>query len=499
MLNARAVPATVSLANVRPAQATVAIREGGPTGDKPGDLPHLVLISAPGQERISGMVAAYALHLLGHRPAMQLPNLHSMIKLFTLLVLAFAAIPSFAQIFLPAPYVLVVNGGRFEFSAPYLDFVSVGIYNVQTNRYTLHDTIAGQSVTDGLIVGDTFYVATDVGLTAYQLPSLARIAQSAIYPGIRKLAAAGGKIWASRGFGTPQGQSYLIGFDRQTLTRTDTVAGLPGECEHLAVLNGLLYVGITYSFLSDSGSIVEISPGSATITRQYHLGRAGNGLGKIVSLVNKLIAYAQNGFGTDPSKQITIQPGMQGLNFETLALPYHGGYNVFGHASELFGQLGSGMFGVATPGDLSQVFRYPNLSQEIAGADFETGNEKIYTTSPTFNTTGYLRIYDVITSLTDSVQVGISPEVVRIYRPVLTAQAHGVGTSILVYPNPASTSVRIIKNGQKWIGILTAFATDGKTIELTSIDGQINISTLQAGLYTLRLDGTSSSTRIIKQ
>jgi hypothetical protein len=260
----------------------------------------------------------------------------------TISLLAFAANVGLAQ----SARTIIINGGRYESAPPFVDFVTVGYWDLATNRQVLVDTIDAQSVTDAITVGDTLFVATDFSIQSYRLPSLSRLASSQPILGVRKLAKAGNKLYASRGFGTPAGQSFLLQLNASTLQLQVAVPYFAGDLENLLVDGNTLYASAPGSFASDSGNILQIDIASNSVVSALTLGSNGIGVGRLFKKDDAIYAFSTLGFGA-PQGSLT-QISRSGA-VSTRILPYSVGYSAIKYSEgRAFGALGGDGLAVRT-------------------------------------------------------------------------------------------------------------------------------------------------------
>ncbi len=424
----------------------------------------------------------------------------------TLASLAFCAATFSAvltpRVFAQSSRLVVVNGGRFEFAPPFRDFVSVGYIDTQAGAFVKADSILGQSVTDGITVNDTLYLATDIGVRAYSLPTFSIIGTSPFLSGIRKLAKVGNKLWATRGFGTPAGGSYLLALDPNRLTVTDSVGGFPSDLEHLVSGGqGTLFVGNPGSFLSDTGAIFRVDTRSLRITAVYRLGTLGKGIGKLGFANGRLTAIASRGFGAPRGAFVTIasalgMPAIQPLSFAV------GG--VVSYRQGLFiGQLDSLGLGVAN-GDFSGLRAQPRVPNASAAVEVDTLANRAWITTADFASNGQALAFNLFTGQPEATyRVGISPEVILHWRAAQLTSTLQAGLSLhpTLYPNPAQEAIYLAQFLAQGYDNFAVYDAQGREHLVQHIDSQkLNTSDLAPGVYTLVAKGPNGiiATRFMK-
>ena len=397
---------------------------------------------------------------------------------------------------------IVVNGGRFEFTPPFRDFVGVGYIDTQLGSFVKADSILGQSVTDGITAGDTLYVATDVGIRAYSLPSFTVISTSPNLPGIRKLAKIGNRLWATRGFGTPAGGSYLLALDPNRLTVSDSVGGFPSDLEHLVSGGqGTLFVGNPGSFLSDTGAIFRVDTRTLQISAIYRLGTLGKGIGKLAFSNGRLTAIASRGFGAPRGALATVATALGVPSVQPL--PFAVGSVVNVRQGLFFGQLDSLGLGIAT-GSFTGLRAQPRITSASAAVELDTLTSRAWITTADFGSNGQALAYNLTTGqLEASYRVGISPEVMIHWTATLPASAQTAVKTELpkLYPNPAREAIYLTRYIAEGYDAFSVYDAQGREVILGPLAGQaLKTADLAPGIYTLVATGSKGivSTRFLK-
>jgi hypothetical protein len=136
---------------------------------------------------------------------------------------------------------IVVNGGKFESSAPYQDSVSVASYNVFTKHYNVFDVIPSQSVQALLVNGQTAYVAAEKQLVKYDLKSETKLA-SGIYNGAspHALALSGNKLLVGNWYG--QADSFLYAYDATSFALQYVVPQITKDVKSILTVGDTAYL-----------------------------------------------------------------------------------------------------------------------------------------------------------------------------------------------------------------------------------------------------------------
>ncbi len=136
---------------------------------------------------------------------------------------------------------IVVNGGKFESSAPYQDSVSVASYNVFTKNYKVFDLIPSQSVQALLVNGQTAYVAAEKQLVKYDLKSETKLA-AGTYNGAtpHALAISGNTLLVGNWYG--QADSFLYAYDATTFALQYIVPQITKDVKSILTVGDTAYL-----------------------------------------------------------------------------------------------------------------------------------------------------------------------------------------------------------------------------------------------------------------
>jgi len=392
---------------------------------------------------------------------------------------------------------IVVNGGLYEFSPPFTDYVTVGYLDPSTRRQVLVDTLPSQSVVDAVVAGDTLFVVTDYIVRSYRLPAFQEIATSRTISGMRKALKIGNRLFTSRGFGVPSGGSYLLQLNAGTLAVEDSVQGIPGEAEHLLYADGKLLLGVPGAFGTDTGTVLSINPATRRIAGIYHLDTLGKGVGKLFQLNGATYAIASRGYGAprgglarlEPNGTVTLQP-----------LPYSVGYSSVGYASgRLYGAFGGNGLAVVN-NTLDGLLPTPIFRRGSAAVGYDAAQDRYVVTSADYIAPGKAYLVSGATGVvTDSISIGIAAEAVAFWQDRATAISAPGGTlSYKLYPNPAQSELRVEALREAGYGDFQVFDMQGREYTCPVGKDRIEISSLPPGMYVLRAATPAGSVTSIR-
>lgn len=409
-----------------------------------------------------------------------------------------------------ADKIVVVNGGRFEFSPPFTDYVTVGVYTRSTRTYAIIDTILDQSVQDVVTFGRganfRAYVLTTTMLTSYDLNTNTKLVQRTGLPGGSKLAFTEpgelSDLIITRGFGTPAGQPTVIVVDRDDLTDVISFPQITTEASHVWVSPGKqAFVTLPGSFLSDSGSFAVLDLNSNTITGTYNAGRNAKGISSIMPLGNNAVAFCSNGFGSRDGKLFFIDTASYATSFTSLNKPVGSGVGSWN--GRVYGQFSTSGIGAYSPSlGLDSVI----VPRSYAAARIDTVNRQFVLTDPEYTRAGWARLYSLQGAALDSFRVGISPEAIAVAYYTTTTSLEPVkneqSPELSLYPNPVTDLlyVKLSKVQDHGQPVIVRGATGQEVFrsEMSNSSGTIklNLSTLPAGIYYVHTAGQTK--RIIK-
>ena len=132
-----------------------------------------------------------------------------------------------AQDNVTVPQVIIGNGGRFETTPPFFDYVTMESYNTSTQTYTLFDTIYTQSIQDILVSDHYAYVAAQDSLVKYDLDTWQRVAAVAD-SGLSKLAIYNDKLIVTKQY--PVSRFFVEVLNSSDLSIFSLIDNISGEC-----------------------------------------------------------------------------------------------------------------------------------------------------------------------------------------------------------------------------------------------------------------------------
>lgn len=393
--------------------------------------------------------------------------------------------------------IIVVNGGLYEFSPPFTDYVTVGYLDIARQQQVLVDTLPAQSVVDAVVAGDTLYVVTDYLIRSYKLPNFLEISSSRTISGMRKALKVGNRLYASRGFGVPAGGAYLLQLNANTLAVEDSVTGIPSEAEHLLYTDGKLFVGVPGVFGTDTGTVLTINPATRRISGIYRLDTLGKGVGKLFQHNGALYAIAGRGYGAPRGGLARLEANGSAT---MQALSYSVGYSAIGYTSgRLYGAFGGN--GLAVVQDsLLRLLSSPVFRRASAAVGYAVAEDRYIVTSADYIASGKAYLINGSTGIvSDSINIGLAAEAVAYWQDPTTAVRPNQNASRYhVYPNPAQAELHIQCLLDAGFDRFSVQDVQGRVWPVRQAGATLDVSTLANGMYLLKAQNLSGNTTTLR-
>lgn len=415
-----------------------------------------------------------------------------------------------------APKIVVVNGGRFEFSPPFADFVTVGVYDRTTRTYRLIDTINDQSVQDVITFGkgSTYvtYVLSQTTLTAYNLNTGQMIAQRTGLLGGSKLGFVDqdnfSNLIVTRGYGTPAGDPYVLILNQNNLNTVASITGISDECSHVVTRGTKAFVSVPGTFMSTTGNIAVIDLLTNRLEQEIQLGTKGKGIERIFYKEDAIVSVNNGGYQSPKGSLSVLSLDPQTPRVDTtFSFPIASAAGIIGNT--LYARLtradGIGSF------DLSQGSLQDSLliKRSFAIARVDSINQSIILTDANYSTPGKARIYNIQGLALDSFNVGVSPEAIAVayYNAATTSlSAKFVNSAkLLVYPNPVNEILYVkysqAQNEFRLVGykLYNNLGQVVLVVEPNSATSQVSVQHLPSGTYYLKSDHAAGAQRVVIQ
>lgn len=401
--------------------------------------------------------------------------------------------------------IISANGGVFEFSAPYNDYVSVQTINPTTGEVSIFDTIYSQSVQDVCISGLQAYVAAQDSLIKYDLSTYQRQAAEEV-SGINKVFVYGDVLIISRQY--PVTSGFVQIRNANTLELIHQFEEVSGEAAGIIVIEDKAYVAVNGGWAGTSGKIAIIDLIGQRFDSEIDLGPQAIGIYNLYSYKGSIISVNRSPYGASSGSLSTLNP--DNFNFTN---------HVFTNATTGFGAgiMNSKLYCILN-GNIGSVsletmsIENMELITNPAAANFgsitsacvDTVNGKIFLNAGDFFAFGQGYSYSTEGIAISMFESGISAEAMNIEYRYSTSVQSTEKQKVAIFPNPFSNSsiVKGIKSGES----IHIFQLNGVEVYHQAITEngvlELSLPTLSAGMYVLQVRNGKvliSSQKLIKK
>ncbi|RMG79686.1 MAG: T9SS C-terminal target domain-containing protein [Bacteroidetes bacterium] len=393
-------------------------------------------------------------------------------------------------------------GGQFEFSPPYQDRASIGVYNDVSGNYRVFDTVEVESVQDVVIDGDFAYLAAQDSIVKYDLTSLTRVS-SVSFSSVYKMTIAGSYLIVSKFYGS---SPFLYVLDKTDLTTLFSINEVDQNFNKAVVIGDSLYVPNNvkgtvdmyppYQVYKDTlGRIAVIDIPNQSFVRYIELDTAGAGIKSLYQKGNKIY-----GLGSDKGIMVEYNTATGNITFVSNT----GLKNIFDlHNDTLYGLSSTGIkgFDLST---LSLVNGDNDLvsNDSILAARYDSLNQRFICTFTDYVSYGAAKVYDYQGNEVSSYAVGISPEAVAVYYSannpvVVNARTLASSKTRKIYPNPAADYLFIETHQNETVYL---FDVSGRLVISQPVfegKNQLDVHQLKNGVYFLKIN--EETIKFVKQ
>lgn len=382
---------------------------------------------------------------------------------------------------------LIVNGGQFGNPN---ENVNLMIYDVVTNSSTVIDTIHTQSVQELLLDGDHAYVAAQDSLVKYDLKTETRLA-AAKFPGLstKSMAMEGNKLLVGNFYGQTSNNLYL--FDKQSLNITDTI-DLKKAVKSILVHNGIAYIpqnSQTSNFDDTLGYVVRLNVSSKTLIDTLQVQGYTGDFGHLIPLVDGSGFLSIN----SASNSITQFSYNSINNPINNSLPVNlrvGGESHYAQLDDtLFLRMGNGIGAIHS--QTLAILDTTIVDTVVTAFDYDTLSRRFFVTQTDFFSYNLGKIYGRDGQKIMNMNVGFSPEVVRIYYTsslgLLNSELRP--KQLAIYPNPGQGVISFAELNERQY-LLRLFNQRGQLLRQERIsqnENRLDFTELPNGLYFIQL------------
>ena len=343
--------------------------------------------------------------------------------------------------------ILTANSGKFEYTPPYSDYVTLQSYDPQSKQINSFGTIFTQSAQSILISGHSGFFAAQDSIVKYDLNTLQRKAAIAD-SGLNRMALYKGKLLVSKQY--PVSMYFLEVLDTASLGLIAEVPGLSGDCGGICGLNDTVYVAVNGGWMGTEGKLAIVDPGSWTLQKEINFGHQAVGIMEIYLYNDRIVSVNKTPYGVVDTGSITVYTPAN-RSYNNVFLPYNVGAGYGIKDSLLYvginygiGSLNLNTFVIADPIIVhdpgSSSFNY------IISSAIDTLDGRIYTNIGDYMTPGHCLVTSMKGDSITSFPTGISSDAVAVDIRMYPAGIHyepGMEMSARLYPNPAYDRLNI--------------------------------------------------------
>jgi hypothetical protein len=404
-----------------------------------------------------------------------------------------------------ARQVIIANGGKFETSPPYTDYVTIETYNLSTLAVTVFNTIYTQSVQDVLVYQNHAYVTAQDSIVLYNIDTFHRIAAVAD-SGINKMAIYNGKLIVTKQY--PVTRFHVEVLDANTLGLIQLVDGIPGDCEGVAIYGTRAYVAVDSGYAGTNGRLAVINTSNWTVDTILNLGTPAVGIYNVYTYGNHIYTVNKTPYGGGNVGSITkLNPVTGSYTTNTIDVNVGPGYGIKGNLLYLGMNHSIGSYNMTTLAIVdTTIIAYTGSGGniEINSAAVDSVDSKFYTNIGNRTSLGLGVVFSLTGDSLTSYQTGLNADACGIdYRlPTGFANNGSVQNGITVYPNPVTDIISISTNSSSFLKDVKILDLTGRTLENLPVQPgenniRLNVSDFPAGVYLISFT-TDQSTKVRK-
>jgi Secretion system C-terminal sorting domain len=388
--------------------------------------------------------------------------------------------------------VIVANGGKFEGTPPYSDYVTVEAYNLATQVVTVFNTIYTQSVQDVIISGNHAYVTAQDSIVLYDIDTYQRVAAVAD-SGVNKMALYNDKLVVTKMW--PVGRFRVEVLDAANLGLIALIDGIPGDCEGIAVYGDQAFVAIDSGFLGVEGHLAIVNLSTLSLSNVVNFGPSAIGSHSVYAYGGLIYVINRTPYGGGNIGSITAYNPANG-NFVTQVLDVNigPGYGISGNLLYLGINKSIGSYNLDTHLIVdTTIISYFGSSGavEIHSAAVDYINEKFYTDFGNRTSFGFGVVFSFTGDSLTSYSTGINTDACAIdFRTPTGTTNVRQDQDIMLYPNPVNDYLGILPDNKSVLRDITIRDLTGRSLLTRPVqEGEKNIrirvSDYPAGIYLI--------------
>jgi hypothetical protein len=402
--------------------------------------------------------------------------------------------------------IIICNGGRFEMTPPYIDYVTMEKYDPVTKAVTYFDTIYTQSVQDIVIQGNKAFVAAEDSIIEYNLDTYQRVV-AVEDSGMSHLAIFDNKLIVTKQW--PVARFYVEVLDiSNNLGLLARVQNISGDCGGVAISDkDTVYVAVSGKYPTTRGKLAVIDPGTWTLLREQDFDTVAKGISDLYYYNGQVICVDQTPDGGENIGCITAY-NPNSCTHVNHVMMVKVGKSIGTNQDLLYLKLNEGMgsynlntFAISD----TTIIPDPGSAQHkyiITGA-VDYINSELYINLGNLMSWGKGFVSSLTGDSITSFAEGISAEAMAIdFRtPVGIQPKEGVAFGVSVMPNPVSENMNVRISGKVENLTLSVYDMTGRTlfsekIASGEVNHRINCSALSSGIYFLKAESDAGNSTV---
>ncbi|HTX87643.1 MAG TPA: T9SS type A sorting domain-containing protein [Bacteroidales bacterium] len=410
-----------------------------------------------------------------------------------LLLLLITAPVTFSQKSEYVKQVIISNGGLFESTPPYVDYVTEESYNPDTKVSTFFNTIYTQSTQDVIIEGNIAYVAAQDSIVMYNLDTYERVAAIAD-SGISRLGFCNGSLVVTKQY--PITRFFVEVLNGNSLALLARIQSVSGECGGAIQAGDTLYVAVNYGYAGTSGNLAVINPVNWKLVREVALGTTAKGISDLYLEANHIWGVCRTPFGSTPEGGI-VRYNYQSGSFLTTVIPYliSNGIGINGNLVYMVMNYAIGTFNLNTllvetpilfpdPGSLGHVYYTSEAIDYV--------NNYMYANIGNYSSFSIGYIGTLAGDSVGSYTTGINSEAMAIdFRTVQgVPEAQDNGFEFSIFPNPVNDRATVTFPANAGVSEIRVSDLTGRIMKTVPVQADaarsaIDLTGLSGGVYLL--------------
>lgn len=379
---------------------------------------------------------------------------------------------------------LFLNGGQFGNAS---ENANLMIYDPVVDSTRLIDKIETGSVQEILTFENEAIVLAQDSIIRYDIQKERRMVAAAFRgTSTKALEVAGQELLVGNFYG--QSKNNLEIYNRQTLAFVDTITEIAHAVKSILVHNGFAYIpqNASVSFKDTLGYILKYDVANRSTTDTIRVNGYTEEFGQLI-------------FNSDQSGFLSLNPNSNTItrvDFNTLSasntsigisFSAGGESNFSRHNDTLFIKTGNGISAINL--NTLAITDSNIVDTVVTGFSYDTLNQVFYVTQTDFFSYNIGKSYSRQGVKINDIQVGFSPEVVRVYygSAVSVAEINPIALKKFnIYPNPTSNYINLVEPLSSEESVLIRNINGALMKQLNGNSTEFYVGDLPAGTYIVQ-------------